>query len=73
MLCISILLLFTILRISMSGLSCAERFFSKVTLVRTLLCTQLKQTNLENQSHISTESSNEGFNDTVIQLFFSTH
>ena len=31
--------------------------------------TQLKQTNLENWFHISTESPKEGFNDTVFQHF----
>ena len=31
--------------------------------------TRLKQTNLENRLHISTENPNEGFNDTVSQHF----
>ena len=34
--------------ISTSSLSCAQRFFSKMKLVKTLLLTQLKQINLEN-------------------------
>ena len=38
-------------------------------LVKTSLGTQLKQTNLENQLHISTESQKEGINDTVFQHF----
>ena len=42
--------------INMSSLSCVQRFFSKMKLVKTLLYTQLKQTNLENQLHISPES-----------------
>ena len=37
--------------------------------MKTLLRTQLKQTNVENQIYISTESSKEGFNDTVFQHF----
>ena len=36
-------------------------------LLKTLLYTHLKQTNLENWLHISTESSKEGFNNTVFQ------
>ena len=36
-------------------------------LVKTLLHTQVKQTNLENQLRISVESPKEGFNDTVFQ------
>ena len=42
---------------------------SFLKLAKTLFCTQLKQTNLENHFHISTESPKEGFNDTVFQLF----
>ena len=38
-------------------------------LLKTLLHTQLKQTNLENRLHISTISPKEGFNDNVFQLF----
>ena len=38
-------------------------------LIKTLLHTQLKQTNLENQLYISTKSQKEGFNDTVFQHF----
>ena len=34
-----------------------------------MLCTQLKQTNLESWLHISTESSKESFDDTVFQHF----
>ena len=37
-------------------------------LMKTLLCTQLKQTNLENRLHISTESP-KGYNDTCFQDF----
>ena len=37
-------------------------------LMKTLLCTQLKQTNLENRLHISTESP-KGYNDTFFQDF----
>ena len=36
-------------------------------LVKNSLRTQLKQTYLENRIHISTESPNGGFNDTVFQ------
>ena len=53
----------------MSSLSSARDFFCKRRLVKTYLCTQLKQTNLENPLHISTESPKEGFNDTVCQHF----
>ena len=53
----------------MSSVSCIQRFFSKMILVKTSLCTQLKQTNLENRLHISTESPKEGFNDTVFQHY----
>ena len=45
-----------------------QRFFPKMELVKTSLPTQLKQTNLENQLHISAESP-KGFNDTVFQHF----
>ena len=38
-------------------------------LIKTLLHTQLKQTNLENRLYISTKSLKEGFNDTVFQHF----
>ena len=37
-----------------------------------MLHTQLKQTDLENCIHISTESSKEGFNGTVFQHFTDT-
>ena len=49
----------------MSSFSCVQRFISKMKLVKTSLHAQLKikQTSLENQLHISTESSKEGFND----------
>ena len=33
------------------------------------ICTQSKQTNLENRLHISTESPKEGFDDTISQYF----
>ena len=45
------------------------RYFSKRKLVKTLLHTQLKQTNLKNRFHISTENLQEGFNDTDFQHF----
>ena len=38
-------------------------------LVETSIRTQLKQANLENRLHISTENPKEGFNDTVFQHF----
>ena len=38
-------------------------------MVKTSLRSQLKQTNLENRFHISTESLKEGFIDTVFQHF----
>ena len=38
-------------------------------LVKTFLCTQLKQTYLENRLDFSTESPKEGFNDTTFQHF----
>ena len=53
--------------LSKSSLSCIQRFFSKMKLVKTSFRTQLKQTNLENRFHISTESLKEGFND----IFFN--
>ena len=51
-----ILYTLVLLCVSMYRLSCIQRFFYKMKLVKTLLHTQLKQTNLENQRHISTES-----------------
>ena len=45
-----------------SSLSCVQRFFSKMKLKKTLLPTQLKQGNLENGLHNSTESPKEHFN-----------
>ena len=42
-----------------------QRFFPEMKLVKTLLCTQLKQTNLENRFHISTGSPKADCNDTV--------
>ena len=53
----------------MSSFSYVQRLFSKTELVKTMLLAQLKQTNLENQLFISTESPKEGFNDTVLQHF----
>ena len=46
-----------------------DRFkdYFKMKLLKTLLRTQLKQTNLENWFHILTESPKEGFDDTVFQ------
>ena len=38
-------------------------------LVETSIRTQLKQANLENRLHISTENPKEGFNDTAFQHF----
>ena len=38
-------------------------------LVETSIRAQLKQANLENRLHISTENPKEGFNDTVFQHF----
>ena len=55
--------------ICMSSLSCLQKLFSKMKLVKTSLYIQLKQTNLENCFHILTKSSTEGFNDTVFQHF----
>ena len=46
-----------------------QRLFSKMKLVKTLLPTQLKWTNLENTLQILTESPKEGFNDTVFHYF----
>ena len=51
--------------ISVSCLSCIQRFFSKLRWGK--LCMYSKQTNLENQLHISTESPKKCFNDTVFQ------
>ena len=42
--------------IKTSSLPRGQRFFSKIKLVKILLHTQLKQTDLENLLHISTES-----------------
>ena len=51
----------------MSNLSCVQKFFSKMELVKTLLRIQLKLTsNPEKWLHISTKSP-KGFNDTVSQ------
>ena len=55
--------------ISISSLSYIQRFLSRRKLVKTLLHTQLKQTNLKNGRYISTEIPKEGFNDTVFQHF----
>ena len=54
--------------ISMSSLTCVQRFCSKMRLVKTFLCTQLKQTNLENQLHVSTKGPKEGFNGTAFNI-----
>ena len=56
--------------ISMSSLSRIQRFFSKMKLVKILLRTELKQTNLENRLHISTERPKENFIDTVLLIHF---
>ena len=45
------------------------KLFSKIKLVKTQLCVQLKQTNLKSQLYVSTESQKEGFNETVFQNF----
>ena len=55
--------------INRSSLSCVQRLFSKMKLVKTSLRTQLKQTNLENRLHILTEKPKEGFNETVFPHF----
>ena len=55
--------------ISTSSLSCVQRLFFKMKLVKNSIPTQLKQTNLENPLHISRESPKEGFNDTIFQHF----
>ena len=55
--------------IRMSILSCIQIFFSKMKLVKTLLHTELKQTNLEIRFHISIETPKEGCDDTVFQNF----
>ena len=57
--------------ISTSSLSCVQRLFSKMKLVKPSLRTHLKQTNLENRFHISIESPKEVFNDTVFQNFMN--
>ena len=54
--------------VSMFSLSCSK--VPKMKLVKTLLCTQLKQTNLEKTLHISTKSPKEGFNDTLFHDFW---
>ena len=51
----------------MSSLSGVQRFFPKITLVKTLLHAQLKQTNLENQLHISNKVQKK----VLMILFFS--
>ena len=55
--------------VSTSSFPYVQRFFPKRKLVKTSLRTQLKQTDLENQLHISTESSEKGFIDIVFQHF----
>ena len=55
--------------VSTSTLSYVQRFSSKRELVKTFLCTPLKQINSENGPHIATESWKEGFNDAVFQHF----
>ena len=55
--------------ISTSSLPYGQRFFSRRKLVKTLLCTQLKQTNFENQFHISTESP-KSFDSTVFNTLW---
>ena len=49
-----------------SSLSCVQRLFSKMKLVKTSLHTQLKHTNLENRFNISAENP-KGFNDIAFQ------
>ena len=53
--------------ISVSSFSCVQRLVSKMELVKTLLHSQLKETNLENWPHILTESPKEGFHDIAFQ------
>ena len=55
--------------ISTASFLCIQGFFSEMKLVKTLLRTQLKGTNLENRLHILTESPKEGVNDTFFQHF----
>ena len=55
------------LYISTSKLPFFQRFFSKMMLAKTLLCIQLKETNLENRPHISNRKFKTSFNDTVFQ------
>ena len=50
-------------------MSFIQILFSKMKLVKTLSHIQLKQTNVENRLHISTESPKECFNYTVFQHF----
>ena len=54
-------------RMSTSGLSCIQSSFSKMKLVKTLVRTELKRTNLENRLCTSTETPKERFDDTVFQ------
>ena len=61
-------ILFSCLR--KSSLSCIQRFFSKMKLVKTLFRTQLKQTNLVNRFHISTESLKKRFNDIFFNIWW---
>ena len=46
-----------------------SKIVSKGNLVKALSHAQLRQTNLENQIHIATDSPKKGLNDTVFQHF----
>ena len=46
---------------------CVQRFFCEMKQLKTTLRTQLKQINLENRLHLSTESQKKGSNDTAFQ------
>ena len=50
----------------MSSLSCIQGYISKMKLVETLKIS-IKKTNLENQLHISKESPEKSFRDTVFK------
>ena len=53
----------------MPSLSCIQRFFFKIPLVKNLLHTQLKQTCLKIHIIFQTESSKKAFHDAIFQHF----
>ena len=53
----------------MPSLSCIQRFFFKIQLVKNLLHTQLKQTSLKIGIIFQTQSSKKAFHDTIFQHF----